>query len=107
MIIEHIDKHYLEKQGNGKARKDKLYVSDVARCPRQIYFEFKGYTPEMKKPEFQRTLENGDKFHQRIMAVLYACPDIEVVSSEIDIPPNDLLSGKSAAMGLLSAQYRR
>jgi len=31
MIIEQIDKHYLEKQGNKTARSGKLYVSEVAK----------------------------------------------------------------------------
>jgi len=98
MIIEHIDRHYLEKQGNRKARNGKLYVSEVGKCPRQIYFEFKGYETEKRKPEVQRALETGDKFHQRMMAALYACPDIEVVASEVDIPVNDLLGGRADAI---------
>jgi len=98
MIIEHIDKHHLEKQVNKKARNGKLYVSEVGKCPCQIYFEFKGYGPEKRKPETQRAFENGDKFHQRMMAALYACPDIEVVASEIDIPPNDLVGGRVDAI---------
>jgi len=64
MIIKHINKHYLEKQRNKKARNGKLYVSF-----RQIYFEFKGYEPEKHKPETQRAFENGDKFHQRMMVL--------------------------------------
>jgi hypothetical protein len=98
MIIERIDKHYLEKQGKRKARKGKLYISDIGRCPRQIYFEFKGFKPKARKPEAQRALENGDKFHQRMMAALYACPDIEVVASEVDIPPDELISGRVDAI---------
>ena len=106
MIIEHVDQHYLEKQGNKKARKGKLYISEVGKCPRQIFFEFKNYQPEKRKPETQRALENGDKFHQRMMAALYACPDIEVVASEVDIPANDLLSGRvDAIVGVDDKNY--
>jgi len=106
MIIEHIDKHYLEKQGNKKPRNGKLYVSEVGKCPRQIYFEFKGYETEKRKPETQRAFENGDKFHQRMMAVLYSCPEVNIIASEVDIPPNDLLGGRvDAIVSIKSKNY--
>ena len=104
MITEHIDRHYLQKQGKKKARNGKLYISDVAKCPRQLYFEFKGSKPRKRKPEAQRALENGDRFHHRMMAALYACNDIEVVTSEVDIPVNDLLGGRADAIVAIDSQ---
>jgi len=33
-----------------------------------------------------------------MMAALYACPNIEVVASEVDIPPNEFISGRVDAI---------
>lgn len=96
MLKELIDQFYLDRQ------KDKgqhhFYITDAGKCNRAIFFKFKNVPREKMEARVLRMFEQGDSIHQLIMKPLLSTRDIRVVSSEVDIPPQELVSGRSDAI---------
>jgi len=96
MLIELIDKYYKDKRDE----KEKLhfYITDAGKCLRAVYFEMKGYPKKEKEARILRVFDHGDIIHQKLMGALFGIPEIKVVASEIDIPPQELFRGRADAI---------
>jgi len=96
MLREIIDKFYLDKQ---KYREQtSFYISEAGKCSRQIFFKFKNVPRKEMEPHILRLFDRGDQIHQLIMSPLLSTRDIQVVSSEVDIPPQELFRGRADAI---------
>lgn len=96
MLREIIDKFYLDKQKYKE--QTSFYVSEAGKCPRQIFFKFKNVPRKEMEAHILRLFDRGDQIHQLIMAPLLSTRDIQVVASEIDIPPQELFRGRIDAI---------
>ncbi|HHE76650.1 MAG TPA: Dna2/Cas4 domain-containing protein [Candidatus Parcubacteria bacterium] len=96
MLKEIIDKFYLDRE------KDKeqthFYVTDAGRCPRSLFFKFKNAPRKETEPNILRLFDHGDYIHKLIMRSLLGSREIHVVASEINIPPQELISGRADAI---------
>jgi len=96
MLREIIDKFYLDRQ------KDKnqhhFYISDAGRCARSIFFKFKNAPRKEMEANILRLFDHGNHIHQLIMKPLLSTRDIHVVASEVNIPPQELVSGRADAI---------
>ncbi len=96
MLKEVIDKYYLDSR---KTREQThFYISQAGKCPRSIFFKFKGVPEKELEPHILRLFEHGDHMHQLIMSALLSARDIHVVASEVKIPPQELISGRADAV---------
>lgn len=96
MLKELIDKFYLEKQRDGKQHH--FYITDAGKCPRAVFFKFKNAPREEMDANILRIFEHGDHIHEMIMKPLLSIRDIHVVASEVNIPPQELVSGRADAI---------
>lgn len=96
MLKELIDKFYLDKQKDKE--QNHFYITDAGRCPRAIFFKFKNAPREAIEPNILRMFDHGDHIHQLIMKPLYSVRDVHVVASEVNIPPQELVSGRADAI---------
>jgi CRISPR/Cas system-associated exonuclease Cas4 (RecB family) len=96
MLKELIDKFYLDRQKDREQHH--FYITDAGRCPRSIFFKFKKVPREDMEANVLRMFDHGDHIHQLIMKPLLSIRDIHVVASEINIPPQELVSGRADAI---------
>jgi len=96
MLKELIDKFYLDGQKNKEQHH--FYVTDAGRCPRSIFFKFKNVPREVIEANVLRMFDHGDYIHQMIMKPLLGIRDIHVVASEINIPTQEIISGRADAI---------
>ena len=96
MLKELIDQFYLDREKD----RDQLhfYISDSGRCSRSIFFKFKKAPKKEMQANILRLFDHGDHIHQLIMKPLLAIRGIHVVTSEVDIPPQELISGRADAV---------
>jgi len=94
MLKELIDKYYQEKQRD----KDQshFYITDAGKCPRAIFFKFKKAAREEIEPRVLRMFEHGDYIHRLILNALFSIGLVR--SSEISIPPQQIISGRADAI---------
>jgi len=96
MLKELIDQFYLDKQ------KDKgqhhFYITDAGKCARAIFFKFKNVPRKEIEANILRLFDHGDHIHQLIMKPLLSVREIHVVASEVNIPPQELVSGRADAI---------
>ncbi len=96
MLKELIDKFYLDRE---KAREQShFYITDAGRCPRAIFFKFKNVPREAMEAKVLRMFDHGDSIHQMIMKPLLSIRELHVVASEVNIPPQELVSGRADAI---------
>lgn len=96
MLKEIIDKFYLDRQKDKK--QDHFYISEAGKCPRQIFFKFKNAPRKEMEANFLRLFDHGDHMHKLIMKSLLSTREIHVVSSEVDITPQELITGRADAV---------
>lgn len=95
-LSELIDKFYLAKQ---KDREQKhFYITDAGRCPRAIFFKFKNVPRAEMEARILRLFDHGDSIHQLIMKPLLSMREVHVVASEVNIPPQEIISGRADAI---------
>ncbi len=96
MLKEIIDKFYLDKE------KDKdqnhFYVTDAGKCPRATFFKFKNAPRKGMEANILRLFDHGDYIHKLIMNSLLSSREIHVVASEVNIPPQEIISGRADAI---------
>ena len=96
MLKELIDQFYLDRQ------KDKeqthFYITDAGKCGRALFFKFKNAPRKEMEASVLRLFDHGDHIHQLIMKPLLGVRDIHVVASEVNIPPQEIISGRSDAI---------
>jgi len=96
MLKELIDKFYLEKQKDKEQHH--FYITDVGKCGRALFFKFKNAPRKEMEANILRLFDHGDHIHQMIMKPLLSIREIHVVASEINIPPQELVSGRADAI---------
>lgn len=97
MLKKEIDNYYNNRERTDFKRDQKFHVSESNKCARAVYFEFKGYPrEEISKGSFRKFVI-GNLIHRNVMRELLSLStdDIHVVSSEITIPKNDLITGRA------------
>ena len=96
MLKEFIDKFYLDRQRDREQHH--FYVTDAGRCPRSTFFKFKNVPRKEMEARILRMFDHGDYIHQLIMKPLLSIREIRVVASEVNIPPQELITGRSDAI---------
>ena len=96
MLKELIDKFYLDRQKDKEQHH--FYISDAGKCSRAVFFKFKNAPKKEMEPNILRLFDHGDHMHQLIMKPLLGIREIHVVASEVNIPPQELISGRADAI---------
>jgi len=96
MLKELIDKFYLDRQKDKEQQH--FYITDAGRCPRSIFFKFKNVPRQDIEAKVLRMFDHGDHIHQMIMKPLVSTREIHVVAAEVNIPPQELVSGRADAI---------
>jgi len=96
MLKEIIDKFYLDRQRDKE--QNHFYITDAGKCPRQIFFKFKNAPRKEMEANILRLFDHGDSIHKLIMKSLVSTRDIHVVASEVNIPPQEIISGRADAI---------
>jgi CRISPR/Cas system-associated exonuclease Cas4 (RecB family) len=96
MLREIIDKFYLDRQKDKEQHH--FYVTDAGRCSRAIFFKFKNVPRKEIEANILRLFDHGDHIHQLIMKSLLSTRDIHVVASEVNIPPQEIITGRADAV---------
>lgn len=96
MLKELIDKFYLDKQK--EKEQSRFYITDAGKCPRAVFFKFKNAPRAEIEAKILRMFDHGDQVHQLIMRPLLSIKEIHVVASEVNIGPQELISGRADAI---------
>jgi len=96
MLKELIDKYYLERQKDREQHH--FYITDAGKCQRAIFFKFKNVPREEMEAKVLRMFDHGDHIHQLIMSSLFGVKEVHVVASEVNIPPQELITGRADAI---------
>jgi len=96
MLKELIDQFYLDRQKDREQHH--FYITDAGKCPRAIFFKFKKVPRKEMEARILRLFDHGNHIHQLIMGPLLSTRKIHVVTSEINIPPQELISGRADAI---------
>ena len=96
MLKEFIDKYYSDRQSDKE--QNHFYITDAGKCPRAIFFKFKKAPRKEMEPRILRMFEHGDHIHQLIMKALFGSRKIHVVAAEINMPPQEIISGRADAI---------
>lgn len=91
MLVERLEE-YFKREERVRVR-DYFYVTEVAKCPRQIFYSAKGFPRPPLDGQTARKLAVGDAAHQRIVQALYGMGI--VVAAEAPIPENPLFHGRA------------
>ena len=98
MLREIIDKYYLDKEKDKDREQHHFYVTDAGKCGRAVFFKFKNAPRKEINANILRLFDHGDHIHQLIMSPLLSMREIHVVASEVNIPPQEIISGRSDAI---------
>lgn len=91
MLIELLE-DYFQREEPARER-HYFYVSEVGKCPRQIFYTVKGFPRPPLDGQTARKLAVGEDAHRRLVQAMYALGI--VVASEIPIPPSELFRGRA------------
>ena len=96
MLKELIDKYYVDREKAKDREQTRFYITDAGRCPRAIFFKFKKAPKEDMEARILRMFEHGDYIHRLILTTLFSIGLVR--SSEINIPPQQIISGRADAI---------
>jgi CRISPR/Cas system-associated exonuclease Cas4 (RecB family) len=96
MLKELIDKFYLDREKGKDREQTRFYVTDAGRCQRTVFFKFKKAPREEIEARVLRLFEHGDYIHRLILNTLFSLGLVR--SSEINIPPQQIISGRADAI---------
>jgi CRISPR/Cas system-associated exonuclease Cas4 (RecB family) len=96
MLKELINKYYSELKKDREQHH--FYVTDAGKCPRAVFFKFKKAPAEAMEPRILMMFDHGDHIHQLIMKPLFGVRGVQVVAAEINIPPQELITGRADAI---------
>jgi len=96
MLKELIDQFYLDRQKDREQLH--FYITDAGKCPRALFFKFKNAPKKEMEARILRMFDHGDHIHSLIMKPLLSIRKLHVVASEVNIPPQELISGRSDAI---------
>jgi CRISPR/Cas system-associated exonuclease Cas4 (RecB family) len=90
MLAERLDQYFQREERNRP--RDYFYVSEVGKCPRQIYYSVKGFPRPPMDGLTARKLAVGDDAHRRLAQALFGMG--VVVAAEVPMPPGSLFHGR-------------
>lgn len=97
MLKELIDKFYLDKEREKKEKERiRFWISEIGKCPRSIFFKFKQAPTAEIAAERLRVFDHGDYLHRMILKPLFSLGLVR--SSEVPIPPKEIVAGKADAI---------
>ena len=96
MLKELIDQFYLDRQKDRE--QTHFYITDAGKCQRAVFFKFKNAPKEEMEARVLRMFDHGDQVHQLIMRPLLGIREIHVVAAEVNIGPQELISGRADAI---------
>ncbi len=96
MLKELIDKFYLDRERDKARTQTRFYITDAGRCSRAIFFKFKKAPKEEMAARVLRMFDHGDYIHRLILNTLFSLGIVR--SSEINIPPQEIISGRADAI---------
>ncbi len=94
MLKELIDKFYLDRQRDRE--QSHFYITDAGKCSRAIFFKFKNLPREKMEARMLRLFDHGDYIQMQILNTLFSLGIVR--SSEVQIPPQALVSGRADAI---------
>ena len=96
MLKELIDKFYLDQERSKQREQTRFYIIDAGKCPRAVFFKFKNAPKEEMEARILRMFDHGDYIHRLILSTLFSLGIVR--SSEINIPPQRVISGRADAI---------
>jgi len=96
MLKELIDKFYLDREKTKERERTRFYITDAGKCPRAVFFKFKNAPKEEMEARILRMFDHGDYIHRLILNTLFSLGIVR--SSEINIPPQRVISGRADAI---------
>ena len=96
LLKELIDKFYLDRQKDKEQHH--FYITDAGKCGRALFFKFKNVPRKEIEANILRLFDHGDHIHQLIMKPLLSIKEIHVVAAEVNIPPQEMISGRADAI---------
>ncbi|KPJ73018.1 hypothetical protein AMJ48_02630 [Parcubacteria bacterium DG_74_1] len=94
MLKELIDKFYMDRQRDKEQHH--FYITDAGKCPRATFFKFKNAPREKMDARVLRMFDHGDYMQMQILSTLLSLGIVR--ASEINIPPQELISGRADAI---------
>jgi len=94
MLKELIDQYYLDRQKDKEQHH--FYITDAGKCGRAIFFKFKNVPREKMSADVLRMLDHGDYIQMQILSTLFSLGIVR--ASEINIPPQEIISGRADAI---------
>jgi len=94
MLRELIDQFYLDRQKDREQHH--FYITDAGKCSRNIFFKFKNVPRERMEARILRLFDHGDYIQMQILNTLFSLGLVR--ASEINIPPQELVSGRADAI---------
>ncbi len=94
MLKELIDQFYLDREKD--RQQHHFYITDAGKCPRAIFFKFKGVPRAKMEPRILRLFDRGDYIQMQVLNSLFSMGVVR--SSEVRIPPQELVSGRADAI---------
>ncbi len=91
MLVERLEQHF--QRVESPRTRDYFYVSEVSKCPRQIFYTMKGFPRPPLDGVTARKLAVGDDAHRRIAQALYSMGVI--VAAEVPLPADALFHGRA------------
>ena len=98
MLKELIDKFYLDRQRDRE--QNHFYITDAGKCNRAIFFKFKNLPREKMEARMLRLFDHGDYIQMQILNTLFSLGIVR--ASEVNIPPQELVSGRADAIVTLN-----
>lgn len=94
MLKELIDQFYLDRHRDREQYH--FYITDAGKCPRAVFFKFKNVPREQMEARILRLFDHGDYIQMQILNTLFSLGIVR--SSEVQIPPQALISGRADAI---------
>jgi CRISPR/Cas system-associated exonuclease Cas4 (RecB family) len=94
MLKELIDQFYLDRQRYREQHH--FYITDAGKCGRAIFFKFKNVPRGKMEARILRMFDHGDYMQMQILSTLFSLGIVR--ASEINIPPQELISGRADAI---------
>lgn len=94
MLKELIDQFYLDKQEDRE--QNHFYITDAGKCARAVFFKFKNMPREKMEARMLRLFDHGDYIQMQILNSLFSLGIVR--ASEVQIPPQALISGRADAI---------
>lgn len=94
MLKELIDKFYMDRQKDREQHH--FYITDAGKCTRATFLKFKNVPREKMDARVLRMFDHGDYMQMQILSTLFSLGIVR--ASEINIPPQELISGRADAI---------